>query len=140
MGTVWAAPGLLAVGAPIGDAATYPFAVLGSALGWALLAVIAARRAGRFGDEFYPHWSVEGPNPDAFYELQHWMKDEAEKAGRDASDIGITLTGTTKREPAELCMKLGAGRCVILPPGGDLDGRLPIRLERFAREVIEPLS
>ena len=47
MGTVWAAPGLPAVGAPIGDAATYPFAVLGSALGWALLAVIAARRAVR---------------------------------------------------------------------------------------------
>ena len=100
----------------------------------------AARRAGRFGDEFYPHWSVEGPNPDAFYELQHWMHDEAEKAGRDPAKIGITLTGTTKREPAELCLKLGAERCVILPPGGDLDGKLPTRLERFAREVIEPLS
>lgn len=47
MGTVWAAPGLLAVGAPIGDAAVYPFAVLGSAVGWAILAAIAARRAVR---------------------------------------------------------------------------------------------
>ena len=41
---------------------------------------------------------------------------------------------------AELCAELGAERCVILPPGGDLDGKLPMRLERFVREVMEPLS
>jgi len=100
----------------------------------------AARRAGRYGDEFYPHWSVEGPNPDAFYELQATMNEAAARAGRDPADIRVTLTGTTRRAPAELCAELGADRVVILPPGGDLDDKLPARLERFAREVIEPLS
>lgn len=100
----------------------------------------AARRAGRFGDEFYPHWSVEGPNPDEFRKLHATLSEEAVRAGRDPGDIGITLTGTTHRQPAELCAELGAERCVILPPGGDLDGKLPMRLERFVREVMEPLS
>ncbi len=100
----------------------------------------AARRAGRYGNEFYPHWSVEGPDPEAFYELRNSMNEAAAKAGRDPADIGVTLTGTTRRAPADLCAELGADRCVILPPGGDLDGKLPMRLERFAKEVIEPLS
>jgi alkanesulfonate monooxygenase SsuD/methylene tetrahydromethanopterin reductase-like flavin-dependent oxidoreductase (luciferase family) len=100
----------------------------------------AARRAGRFGNEFYPHWAVEGPNPDAYYELKRTLDEAAVEAGRDPAEIKVTLTGTTRREPADLCAELGADRCVILPPGGDLDGKLPTRLERFAREVIEPLS
>ena len=100
----------------------------------------AARRAGRYGDEFYPHWSVEGPDPDEFRRLHEIVKQSAVEAGRPEDAVGITLTGTTKRGPAELCAELGAERCVILPPGGDLDGKLPGRLERFAREVIEPLS
>ncbi len=100
----------------------------------------AARRAGRFGDEFYPHWSVGGPDPDEFRKLRDPMNEAAAAAGRDPSTIGITLTGTTKRGPAELCAELGAERVVILPPGGDLDGKLPERLERFVREVMEPLS
>lgn len=100
----------------------------------------AARRAGRYGDEFYPHWSVEGPNPEEFRRLHEVVKEASVKAGRAEDAVGITLTGTTRRGPAELCAELGAERCVILPPGGDLDGKLPDRLERFAREVIEPLS
>jgi probable F420-dependent oxidoreductase len=100
----------------------------------------AARRAGRYGNEFYPHWSVEGPNPDAYYELKKTLDEAAAAAGRDPADIKVTLTGTTRRGPADLCAELGADRCVILPPGGDLDGKLPMRLERFAKEVIEPLS
>jgi len=100
----------------------------------------AARRAGRYGDEFYPHWSVEGPDADEFRRLHEIVKETAVAAGRSEDAVRITLTGNTKRGPAELCAELGAERCVILPPGGDLDGGLPQRLERFAREVIEPLS
>jgi probable F420-dependent oxidoreductase len=100
----------------------------------------AARRAGRYGDEFYPHWSVAGPDPDEFRRLHDIVKQTAASAGRAEDAVRITLTGTTKRGPAELCAELGAERCVILPPGGDLDGKLPERLERFAREVIENLS
>jgi probable F420-dependent oxidoreductase len=100
----------------------------------------AARRAGRYGDEFYPHWSVAGPDPDEFRRLHAIVRETAAAAGRSEDAVKVTLTGTTKRGPAELCAELGAERCVILPPGGDLDGKLPVRLERFAREVIEKLS
>jgi probable F420-dependent oxidoreductase len=100
----------------------------------------AARRAGRYGDEFYPHWSVAGPDVDEFRRLHAIVRETALAAGRSEDAVAITLTGTTRRGPAELCAELGAARCVILPPGGDLDGKLPGRLERFAREVIEPLS
>ncbi len=100
----------------------------------------AARRAGRYGDEFYPHWSVAGPDPDEFRRLHAIVRETAAAAGRSEDAVKVTLTGTTKRGPAELCAELGAERCVILPPGGDLDGKLPARLERFAREVIEKLS
>jgi hypothetical protein len=83
---------------------------------------------------------VEGPNPEAYYALKNTLDEAAAAAGRDPADIKVTLTGTTRRGPADLCAELGADRCVILPPGGDLDGKLPMRLERFAKEVIEPLS
>lgn len=46
-GGVFAAPGLLAVGAPFGDKSLYPLAIAGSAVIWLLVGVLAARRATR---------------------------------------------------------------------------------------------
>lgn len=42
---VIAAPGLLVVGAPFADSANYPLAVLGSVPLWAVLGLLASRRA-----------------------------------------------------------------------------------------------
>ena len=104
----------------------------------------AARRAGRYGDEFYPHWSTRGPNVDELRRLQAVISRAAEEAGRDPAAIGLTLTSTsdakTARETAELCAELGAERVVVLPPRGELDGALPDELERFREQVIAPMG
>ena len=104
----------------------------------------AARRAGRYGDEFYPHWSTRGPDRDELERLWPLVMESAEKAGRPADAVGLTLTSTsdakTARETAEFCAELGAERVVVLPPRGELDGALPDELERFREQVIEPLS
>jgi hypothetical protein len=44
---VWAAPALLAAGAPFGNRSMYPLAVAASGLLWILVGVLAARRATR---------------------------------------------------------------------------------------------
>lgn len=44
---VCAAPGLLVVGAPFGSRSLYPLAIAGSAVMWALVGVLASRRATR---------------------------------------------------------------------------------------------
>jgi hypothetical protein len=47
IGGVWAAPALLAAGAPFGDREMYPLAIAASALLWILVGLLAARRATR---------------------------------------------------------------------------------------------
>jgi probable F420-dependent oxidoreductase len=104
----------------------------------------AARRAGRYGDEFYPHWSTRGPDAAELAKLLPVIARTAEKFGRDSSDVRLTLTSTsdakTARETAEFCASLGAERVVVLPPKGDLDGALPDELARFKETVIDPLT
>lgn len=58
---VWAAPVLLAAGAPFGDSSLYPWAMAASALLWFLVGLLAARRATRnpmatWGD-FWRHYA-----------------------------------------------------------------------------------
>ena len=104
----------------------------------------AARRAGRFADEFYPHWSTRGPNREELARLWPIVCDAAERAGRPRDAVRLTLTSTsdakTARETAELCAELGAERVVVLPPPGRLDGSLPDELARFRDEVLVPMS
>lgn len=104
----------------------------------------AARRAGRYGDEFYPHWSTRGPNKEELERLMPSVVESAERAGRPANAVRLTLTSTsdakTARDTAEFCAELGAERVVVLPPKGELDGALPDELARFREQVIVPLS
>lgn len=101
----------------------------------------AAARAGRFGDEFYPHWSTRGPNETELNQLQTVIALSAEEAGRDPADVRLTLTSTSDAKTAfataELCARLGADRVVVLPPKGELDGALPDELARFKETVID---
>ncbi len=58
---VWAAPALLAAGAPFGERSLYPWAVAASTLLWFLVGLLAARRATRnpmatWGD-FWRHYA-----------------------------------------------------------------------------------
>lgn len=47
VGGVFAAPALLAVGAPFGDRGLYPLAIASSAVVWLLVGLLASRRATR---------------------------------------------------------------------------------------------
>ena len=104
----------------------------------------AARRAGRYGDEFYPHWSTRGPDEEELRKLWPIVQDEAEKAGRPRDAVRLTLTSTsdakTALATAEFCAELGAERIVVLPPKGRLDGSLPDELARFREQVMLPLG
>lgn len=104
----------------------------------------AARRAGTYGHEFYPHWSTRGPDADELARLWPLVQDAAEAAGRARDAVGLTLTSTsdarTARETAERCAELGAERVVVLPPPGELEGALPDELARYRDEVILPLG
>jgi probable F420-dependent oxidoreductase len=95
----------------------------------------AARRAGRLGDGFYP-LGVSGKDLAVLLEV---MRKSAREAGRDPSAIEVTCIGDMKRETAEAAAAAGAMRLVVSPPTGDL-AALPGALERFRREVIEPLA
>ena len=101
----------------------------------------AARRAGRYGNEFYPHWSTRGPDEAALSKLIPVLERTAEAHGRDPASIGLTLTSTsdarTAYATAEHCARLGAERVVVLPPRGELDGALPDELHRFKETVID---
>lgn len=103
----------------------------------------AARRAGRYGDEFYPHWSTRGPNEEELARLWPIVMESAEQAGRGRDAVRLTLTSTsdakTAYETAERCAELGAERVVVLPPKGELDGALPDELARFRDQVIAKL-
>ncbi len=101
----------------------------------------AAARAGRYGDEFYPHWSTRGPNEESLAELKSVIALTAEEAGRKPGDVRLTLTSTSDAKTAygtaELCARLGAERVVVLPPKGEIDGALPDELARFKAMVID---
>ena len=97
--------------------------------------VAAARRAGRFGDGFYP-LGVDGE------ELARLLKIVAETAhehDRDPAAIEVTCVGTLDPEVARGYQRAGVDRVTISPPTGDLVELRPV-LERFRSEVIEPLS
>ena len=80
---------------------------------------IAARRAARYGDGFFP-----GRGSSArLKELIGIMNDECAKVGRDAS--AIELTGGMMVPSAEHVAKheeMGFDRLVMAPPGYDKDG------------------
>jgi probable F420-dependent oxidoreductase len=92
----------------------------------------AARRAGRYGNGFYPL----GVAPAALAHLRAIMTEAAEAAGRDPKAIELTLLGTPDAASAGAVHDLGAARMVIAALDGDL-ARLGATLERFKRDVME---
>ena len=92
----------------------------------------AARRAGRYGNGFYPL----GVAPAELARLRAIMIESAEKAGREPSAIELSLLGTPDAASAQSVCDLGASRMVIAALDGDL-ARLGATLERFKRDVME---
>ena len=92
----------------------------------------AARRAGTYGNGFYPL----GVSEEKLAELLEVMRESAARAGRDPGVIELSLIGQGDAASAEKNARLGAGRTVIAAKSGDLNV-LRKDLDRYRRDVIE---
>ncbi len=95
----------------------------------------AARRAGRFGDGFFPAIS----DPAKLKELIAMMAAEAEKAGRDPGAIELSCMGRAKLDSIKALQDVGISRVVVAPPAFDQEG-ITRGLEKIANEVIAQLG
>jgi probable F420-dependent oxidoreductase len=92
----------------------------------------AARRAGRYGDGFFPTVM----NPEHLKQLFETVRAEARKSGRDPDAIEFSCL-TRSFEPQELkaLAALGVSRIVVNPPGTSPEA-ITRGLEKFQAEVI----
>lgn len=93
---------------------------------------IAAKRAARYGNGFFPAMVSE----ERFAELAATMTAECERIGRDASEI--ELTTTFMRPDLGLIHRfedMGVKRLITAPPGFDKEG-LTRGLDQFANDVL----
>jgi probable F420-dependent oxidoreductase len=92
----------------------------------------AARRAGRYGDGFFPTVM----NPQKLKELFAIVRTEAKKAGRDPGAIEFScMTRSVDAANLKALAELGVSRVVVNPPGTKPEA-LTRGLEKFQQEVI----
>jgi probable F420-dependent oxidoreductase len=91
----------------------------------------AARRAGRFGNGFFPL----GVMPDKMSELRVVMNASAAASGRDAGAIEITTVATPDVQGLDYCRSLGADRMIVATTQREL-GEVRRFFDRFADEVM----
>jgi probable F420-dependent oxidoreductase len=91
----------------------------------------AAKRAGRYGDGFFPAIG----EPDKLKELFAIMAAEAKKAGRDPKQIELSCMGRAKVDSLKALKDIGIERVVIPPPAYDPEG-ITRGLEKIANEVL----
>jgi probable F420-dependent oxidoreductase len=96
---------------------------------------LAARRAGRIGDGFFPGRSL----PDEVRPLLQVMREEAEKAGRDPASIELTLGALPDRGFVETLAELGADRIVLAPAGRDV-GTVTAGIDQAAEALGDLIS
>jgi probable F420-dependent oxidoreductase len=91
----------------------------------------AARRAGRFGDGFFPALADVA----RLKELFATMGEAAAKAGRNPAGIELSCMGRASADAVKPFQDIGIARVVVAPPAFDQDG-LTRGLERIGNEVI----
>ena len=91
----------------------------------------AARRAGRFGDGFFPT-IVDPAKLKAIFAT---VRDEAKRAGRNPDAIEFTAMGAAKRDAVRAAEDAGVQRVVFGPPASD-PAKLRAGLERIANDII----
>jgi probable F420-dependent oxidoreductase len=94
----------------------------------------AAKRAGRYGDGFFPAIG----EPDKLQALFAMMAAEAKKAGRDPKQIELSCMGRAKVDSLKALEDVGITRVVVPPPAYDPDG-ITRGLEKIASEVLSKL-
>lgn len=92
----------------------------------------AARRAGRYGDGFFPTVT----DPGKLKELFAIVRAEAQKAGRNPDAIEFScMTRSAKADDLKMLADLGVSRVVVNPPGTKAEV-VTRELEKFQQEVI----
>jgi probable F420-dependent oxidoreductase len=91
----------------------------------------AAKRAGRYGNGFFP--AIAEPNK--LKELFAMMSAEAKKAGRDPKQIELSCMGRAKVDALKALQDIGVERVVVPPPAYDPEG-ITRGLEKIANEVL----
>src|SRR5258708_4190246 len=94
----------------------------------------AARRAGRYGDGFFP----TVVNPEKLKPLFDLVRSEAQKAGRNPAEIEFTCMGSMKLDNLKALADIGVSRVVTTPPSTDPES-LKRGLEKFQEEIIARL-
>ncbi len=92
---------------------------------------VAARRAGRLGDGFFPGTS----DREHLAHILDVMRRAAEDAGRDPDAIEVTTGGPLDADGIRRLADLGVHRVTIPPLAFDVDG-LRAQLESFAEDVM----
>jgi probable F420-dependent oxidoreductase len=94
----------------------------------------AARRAGRFGDGFFPGKGDE----QTLRHLFGVMREEAKKAGRDPAKIEITSGAAKDVDTVRRFEAIGVSRMTVAPSGSDADS-IAKGIDKFANEVMAKL-
>jgi probable F420-dependent oxidoreductase len=90
----------------------------------------AARRAGRFGDGFFPTLT----KPEALKEIFARVRDEAKKAGRNPDAIEFSAMAAPRVDSVKALQDVGVTRVVFSPPSSD-PAKLKAGLERIANDI-----
>ncbi len=90
----------------------------------------AARRAGRFGDGFFPTLT----SPEKLNELFTMTREEAKKAGRNPDMIEFSAMAAPKADSVKALRDVGVTRVVLAPPSAD-PARLRAGLEKIAGDL-----
>jgi len=98
--------------------------------------LVAARRAARLGDGFFPAIYPNSQVPVVLPELLKAMRQECARIGRDASDIEITSGGTRSVEGVQWFQDQGVHRMTIAIHARDKAG-IRDELMRFGEDVIQ---
>jgi probable F420-dependent oxidoreductase len=91
----------------------------------------AAKRAGKYGDGFFPALS----DPPKLTELFDMMRSAAKGAGRNPEHIELSCMGSTKAERVKPLQDVGISRVVVAPPAFDKEG-LSRGLEKLGNELV----
>ena len=95
---------------------------------------IAAKRAARYGNGFFP----ARPDFDEFAKLKKVMEAECDKLGRDPSEIELSMGGVPQLDFVKKCQDHGISRLGIPPMGFDID-RIKKGLDKLNDEVLSKL-
>ena len=91
----------------------------------------AARRAGRFGDGFFPTLT----SPDKLSALFAVTREEAKKAGRNPDAIEFSAMAPGKPDSVKALRDIGVTRIILAPPSSD-----PARLRAGLAKIAEDLA